>query len=1053
MMRGGKRGSWLLLVALVGVVGAAPLSAQVALDEFEDLSGWRGITSPGSELRIVSDIGHTGMAMRLDFDFHGGGGYVIARKALSFELPENYAFKFYLRGQALPNTLQFKLIDRKDRNVWWSNEPNFAFPSDWQQFTVKKARIQFAWGTSGGTPPLRSVSYIEFAILADTGGKGSVWIDDLRLEEREPDHLSDEKPTVTAATSRSGHEPGLLFDRDPQNSWQWVLIDFRKREDYGGLVIDWDPQDYATAYQVQISDDATTWTTAYRNSNGRGGRDYIYLHDAESRYIRLALEQSSRGQGYAIRELTMKPFAFSASPNDFFAAIAAEATPGTYPKYFSGQQTYWTVIGVDGDGKEGLLNEEGMLEVDTRAFSIEPFLYMDGQLITWKSVRTTQELESGYLPIPTVVWHHDRVAVRITAFAGGDPWASTLYARYRVQNRTDSDQDLTLFLAIRPFQVLPPWQFLNIVGGATPIRDLDFDAPAVRVNHAKVVLSLTPPDHFGAAAFDEDLIAKFLTAGTVPAQTHVSDPLGYAAGALQYRLTLPPGAHADVDLAIPWYATDVSAAHVDPADATAQFDAQLKKVAHFWDGLLGRVDLQLPPAGAHVARTVKTTLAYILINRDGPAIQPGSRNYARSWIRDGAVTSSALLEMGFTEEVREFIRWFARYQSADGKVPCCIDRRGADPVPEHDSNGAFIFTIAEYYRFTRDVGFLHEMWPAVLKAANYIAALQRQRLTDAFRQPETRKFYGLLPESISHEGYASHPVHSYWDDFFALRGLKDAASLALVLGDDEAAGRLAGWRDELRGDLYASIARVMTEEHIDFIPASAELADFDPNSTAMAVTLASEQDRLPQPALTHTFDKYYEQVVARQHADMRGTAYSPYELRNVHALVRLGQRARANEILDLLMADQRPPAWNEWQEVVWYDPTTPRFIGDMPHTWVGSIFIRAVRSMFVYEREADRALVIAAGLRSEWVMSDAGVTVKRLPTYYGVLSYHLQGGPSNSLRLQVSGDLTLPPGNIVVQPPLPQPLKAVQVNGRPIQTFTADSATISEFPADVVLDY
>jgi hypothetical protein len=120
---------------------------------------------------------------------------------------------------------------------------------------------------------------------------------------------------------------------------------------------------------------------------------------------------------------------------------------------------------------------------------------------------------------------------------------------------------------------------------------------------------------------------------------------------------------------------------------------------------------------------------------------------------------------------------------------------------------------------------------------------------------------------------------------------------------------------------------------------------------------------------------------------------------------------------------------------------------------VGSTFIQSVRTLFAYERESDRALVVAAGLPSEWVLSKSGVAVKRLPTHYGVLSYSLRGEGSNAMLLRLSGDLTLPPGNIVLRPPLPQPLKAVSVNGKPIETFTADSATVSEFPAEVLLEY
>ena len=50
---------------------------------------------------------------------------------------------------------------------------------------------------------------------------------------------------------------------------------------------------------------------------------------------------------------------------------------------------------------------------------------------------------------------------------------------------------------------------------------------------------------------------------------------------------------------------------------------------------------------------------------------PNRRTYAHAWIRDGALTSAALLSMGYTEEVRQFLQWYAGYQAADGSIPCC----------------------------------------------------------------------------------------------------------------------------------------------------------------------------------------------------------------------------------------------------------------------------------------------------------------------------------------------------------------------------------------------
>jgi len=1055
-----RRATWAAALLLVLPLGGSARAASTVLDDFETLAGWTTVASEGARVWTLQEPGHSGMGMRVGFELGAGGGYVIVHKQVSLPLPENYAFTFYLRGEGRRNNFEFKLLDPTGKNVWWRNQRDFSFPTDWQPVTIRKSRLGLAWGSSKAREP-KQVGAIEFAISAGEGGSGSFWIDDLGFEEREPVVQDGVPPDVQVSTSLAGHEPPLMLDEDPATGWksdpvpstQWVVLDFRKNREYGGLVIDWDADDYATAFAVQASNDGTHWTTSFATTTGHGGRDYIYLPDAESRFVRLDLQHSSRAQGYGIATLTVKPFSFSASPNDFFAAIARDAPAGTYPKYLDGRQTYWTVVGVGGDDQEALLNEEGMLEVGKGGFSIEPFLYADGALVTWHSVATDQELQDGYLPIPTVTWRQDRLTLTVTAFAGGEPGASTAWVRYRIVNRSDRGEPVRLYLAIRPFQVNPPWQTLNAPGGVTQIRNLHFDGRVVWVDRDRAVVSLTPPDHFGAATFEEGSVTHFLATDRVPLRTEVTDPLGFASGALQYNFYLQPKEHAEVDLAVPFHEAATTAARLIGADGAAQVAEQQERTRHEWETLLGRVAIELPPEARDVEQTLKTTLAYILINRDGPALQPGSRNYARSWIRDGAITSSALLEMGFTSEVREFLRWYARHQAPDGKVPCCVDRRGADRVSEHDSPGAFIWAVAEYYRYTRDVGFLHDLWPQVLRAVDFLATLREQSLGDDFKAPEKAAFYGILPASISHEGYAAYPVHSYWDDFFALRGLKDAADLARVMGDEARAAKLAALRDAFRKTLHASIRRAMAQHRIDYLPGSAELGDFDPTSTSIALAPGGELEHLPAPALARTYDRYWAEFESRRRGDTDWDEYSPYELRNVGAFVRLGEKQRALELLDYCLADRRPRGWNEWPEVLWRDPGAPRFIGDMPHTWAGSDFIRSVRMMLAYERESDQALVLGAGLPAAWVATEHGVSVKRLPTHHGVLDLSVRAESADAVRVRVSGDLDVPPGGLVVISPLARPLREVTVNGRLLAAHTADSAVVREFPADVRLEY
>ncbi|MGH9422951.1 MAG: discoidin domain-containing protein, partial [Thermoanaerobaculia bacterium] len=335
--------------------------------------------------------------------------------------------------------------------------------------------------------------------------------------------------------------------------------------------------------------------------------------------------------------------------------------------------------------------------------------------------------------------------------------------------------------------------------------------------------------------------------------------------------------------------------------------SQLAATESSWRTKLGRLDIQLPPSASRFAESIRANLAYILINRDGAGIQPGSRSYERSWIRDGSLTSTALLRLGQFDEVRDYINWYSKFQFDNGKIPCCVDSRGADPVPENDSQGEFIYLVAEYYRTTRDKALLEKMWPHVTRTFVFMDSLRHSRMTDEFKTGDKRVFYGLMPQSISHEGYSAKPMHSYWDDFFALRGYKDAAEIATVLGKPEAK-RYAVARDEFRKDFYASIELSMKQHHIDYIPGAAELGDFDATSTTIAVNPVDELSRVPQPALDRTFTKYYQNFINRRDS-ANWDAYTPYEWRTVGVFVRMGEKQKAQEIADFLFKGQRPQAW------------------------------------------------------------------------------------------------------------------------------------------------
>lgn len=965
------------------------------LDDFANLGAWSAHPSDGVALAISSDAGLHGRGMRLDFDFQGHAGYAIARRELGLDLPANYELTFQVRGEAPVENLEVKLIDSTGENVWWMNRRDFPFPRAWTEVVTRKRQIAFAWGPAGGGE-IRHVASIEIVVTAGTGGKGTVWIDDLALSELPPP-----SGPVTRGPWRAAAEGGAF------------TMDLGARREVGGLRIRWG-EEPARDFDVLLSPDGRAWRTVRAVRGNRRRDEPIFLPDEEARLVRLTMRRSGRGRSYVIESVEVEPPEWAPTANDFFAVVAKGAPRGDYPRWLAGEQPYWTVVGADGADAEALVGEDGNVEPFAGGFSIEPFLLIDGRVVTWADAAPRQSLAEGYLPIPTVAWSSGDATLEMTAAVTE---SSMLLLRYRV--RPGKAKRTALALAVRPFQVNPATQFLNAPGGVAPIREVAYEGHELHVDRRRV-LFLTQPSFFVGSTYDEGNIVDRLRAGEQgrPGRATVTDPFGYASGALVF----PVQGERTIDLAVP----------LEPgAQPVADAGAGIARLARSWQEKLDRVAIALPGA-PEIADTVRASLAWTLVHRDGDAIQPGSRSYARAWIRDGALLSAVLLRLGHAAEAKRFAAWFAARQYPDGKVPCCVDRRGADPVPENDSHGELIYLVAEIARTTGDLELARQLWPHVDAAARYVV-----RLAAESHGP----YEGLVTESISHEGYSAKPVHSYWDDLFALRGLDDAAYLAGALGREDRRRELAGQAARFRRDLAASIRRTIAGHHVDFVPGSAELGDFDATSTAIGISPLNLTSVFPPAALRRTFDRYLA-ALAKPRPD-----YTPYEMRIIGALIRLGDKARALPLLDRFLADRRPAGWREWAEVVGTDARKPRFVGDMPHAWVASDFVRSVLDAVAYDRE-DGALVVGAGIPRSWL--DGGTLhVGPLATYSGPLDLRMRA-EGDRILVDLSG--AAHPARLILRSPDDRSIRRATIDGHEVE-HGEHELTVPHLPARVELAY
>jgi len=189
--------------------------------------------------------------------------------------------------------------------------------------------------------------------------------------------------------------------------------------------------------------------------------------------------------------------------------------------------------------------------------------------------------------------------------------------------------------------------------------------------------------------------------------------------------------------------------------------------------------------------------------------------------------------------------------------------------------------------------------------------------------------------------------------------------------------------------------------------------------------------------------------VARRDGKREWKDYTPYEWRNVAAFVRLGWRDRAWQATEFFFKDRAPQAWNQWAEVVSRTPRKPFFVGDLPHAWVASDFVRSALDMFAYNRDMDDALVLAAGVPTAWLQGE-GIAVQGLRTPQGQLNYRLQRS-DRQLVLEVQPGLVPPVGGVVLPWPYAGDPGEASINGEAAEWVNKE-LHVHQLPARVEID-
>ncbi|PWJ42906.1 InlB B-repeat-containing protein [Sediminitomix flava] len=116
------------------------------------------------------------------------------------------------------------------------------------------------------------------------------------------------------------------FDDD-----QWLQVDLGESYDLNRVILNWEGA-FGKAYEIQVSEDETTWTTVFTETEGNGEIDELLL-SGTGRYVKMQGVERGTGYGYSLWEMEVYGVPAGQSPAVYAIAYAdayEHSNPATY---------------------------------------------------------------------------------------------------------------------------------------------------------------------------------------------------------------------------------------------------------------------------------------------------------------------------------------------------------------------------------------------------------------------------------------------------------------------------------------------------------------------------------------------------------------------------------------------------------------------------------------------------------------------------------------------------------------------------------------------------
>jgi len=362
-------------------------------------------------------------------------------------------------------------------------------------------------------------------------------------------------------------------------------------------------------------------------------------------------------------------------------------------------------------------------------------------------------------------------------------------------------------------------------------------------------------------------------------------------------------------------------------------------------------------------------------------VYPGPYTYKRFWFRDAAFIIHGLLCAGLTQRAERALDLFPDRQTLAGYF--------RSQEGEWDANGEALWIMQRFCALTGRTP--KKAWRSAIKSgAQWIVDKRLDKNIDAVHA-------GLLPAGFSAEHLGPNDYY-YWDDFWAIAGLRAAAALMQCF-DPAAGSRFAREANDFHATVEHCLVRDAQRLGRLALPASPyrRLDAGAIGSLAMGYPLQLCERDDPRLLDSIKFLRECCFVDGAFFQDMTHSGINAYlSLHIAQVLLRAGKPDYL-DVADAVAGLASPTG--QWPEAI-HPHTRGGCMGDGHHVWASAEWVVLVRNCFV--REEGNSLILCSGIPARWLSAGEAISFGPSPTAFGTLS--LQLAPVQQGRVRVSWD-------------------------------------------------